>query len=206
LSIASVTLDVSEQTIGVGLEAPIILTVTVVPEGAVAGEEVRFKATGGTFNTAASNPAVLEGNEAININGQATAVWFAPRTPGTVRFSISILNRTAEARIEVTPVPPEIVFVDLPDSLSVGQTTLFQVRIPSAWAGKAVEIQAPQASLQAAGPVADNLQEGTRILPLTDETGAADVLLLTPDSPQQMILTASLFGTIQREFVEVKPE
>ena len=206
LSVTSVSIDVSEQTIGIGLETPIFITASVIKDAA--GEEVHFKATNGNFENETSNQPrpISETSKMVDINGKASVWWFAPQTPGTVRFFVSIQEITEEAQIEVIPVPPQIEFIDLPESVEIDKKVLFRVSIPSAWARKAVELRIrDEGTLKAVGPVPkDSLDKGSHIFPLTDGNGFADVLFVAPNSPQQVILTASLFGTIKSVLVEIR--
>lgn len=191
------TLNVSQPQIGVGLDTPIILTASVTKDAV--GETCTFEASFGSFSTIQPS---LTSTEPVDLNGQATVLWYAPEIPGMIRFSSEIQTVQAHAEIEVIPVP-QIEIIDLPDSVKIGETVLFQIQVPTEWAGKAVEVSAPQSILKAAGPVLEDLHTGNRILPLTDSNGLANVLFTAPGTPMQVILTASMFGTIESLLVQI---
>jgi len=187
----------SDTTIGVGLDASILIAVQVTKDGT--GDTSLFSATSGSFLSQQTNASI---EKIVDVDGNASADRFPPDEPGTVRVTARIQTVAKSINISVTPVT-QIDIIGLPDSIALGQSVLFRAKVPSQWHRKPIEIRAPDAILKATGPVDQDLDAGTRILPLADETGEVAVIFTAPNMPMKIIITASMFGTRRSKQVVV---
>ncbi len=194
---AFMEVDASTRSIGVGLDTPVVITVAVTKDAK--DETCSFTATSGSFSETDATPSV---DVIVDVNGQAKAFWFAPDEPGLARLTTTINSVSDMLDIEVTPVP-SVELNDVPDSLAVGEQVLFRTKVDADWANKPMEIRAPNAVLQATGPVDQELDMGSRILPLTDEQGEVAVVFTAPSMPLNIQITASLFGTRESKLVKI---
>jgi len=186
------------DSVGVGLRLPVHLSARMTADAA--GSQCNFTASGGSFN---STSALLTASGSVDVNGRATVVWFPPASAGRVDFGATVGQVTGDTSVVVTPVP-DIVFTGLPDVLAAGETIQAGVQVAAAWAGSAVEIRTPQGLLKAVGPVQGDFDTGTKILPILDATGQAGLLVIAPMTTGQLVVTASLFGTVRSKSIVVR--
>jgi hypothetical protein len=186
------------DSVGVGLHLPVRLFARVTKDAT--GSECDFAATGGSFNPAS---AQAKTTATVDVNGRAAVIWFPPAVSGRVAFTAKVGAVTGDTSLVVTPVP-DIVLVGLPDTIATGETAQASVQVPPIWSGSAIEVRAPQGLLKTLGPVDDDLDVGTKILPLLDATGHAGFLVTAPSTAGQLLVTASLFGTVRSKTVEVR--
>lgn len=190
-------LQAETDTVAVGARQAVLITARVTRDAT--GESCSFTAGSGSFSAGELKPTI---SAAIDANGQAIVAWFPPDLPGRADLSAQVGDVTGRTVITVAAVP-DIVFVNLPDTVPAGQVVQVTLEVADAWAGVGVEVRASAGTLAALGPVQDGQDEGNRIVPLLDENGRASFLLAFPGAPGQVVVTASLFGTIRSKTVVV---
>jgi hypothetical protein len=190
-------LQAERDTVAVGARQAVLITARVTRDAS--GKVCAFAAGSGSFSAAELTPTL---SAAIDGNGQAVVAWYPPDQPGEADLSAQVGEVTGRTVITVSAVS-DIVFTNLPDTLAAGQAVPVTLEVGDAWAGAGVEVRVSTGTLAALGPVQNEQDQGTRIIPLLDGTGRANVLLTVPGSPGQVILTASLFGTTRSRTVIV---
>jgi hypothetical protein len=193
------TLTSSTTSIGVGLSTPVSLKAEVDEDAA--GEACLYKASAGSFSL---GEALTSSQSTVDSDGKAIAQWFPPTEPGIVKIRAMVKTVAGEIELTISPVA-SITISGLPDYVLPASSTLFTINVPMDWANKALEVCAPLAILDAAGPVSGNLDKASRIEPIADQLGKASVILIAPSSAQQIPVTVSLFGTSASKLVSVSP-
>ncbi|MFL5495716.1 MAG: hypothetical protein ACJ8DC_15130 [Gemmatimonadales bacterium] len=190
-------LQAERDTVAVGARQAVLITARVTRDAS--GQMCSFAAGSGSFAAAELKPSQ---SAAIDGNGQAFVAWYPPDQPGPADLSAQVGEVTGRTVITVSAVP-DIVLANLPDTVAAGQAVPVTLEVGDAWAGAGVEVRVSTGTLAALGPVQNEQDQGTRVVPLLDGTGRATVLLTAPGSPGQVIVTASLFGTTRSRTVNV---
>ena len=187
-----ITIEVSENGVPVGSIAPLLIVATVDQDAS--GKSCNFEATGGYF----SEPGVLNASSIINYEGNAYTYWYSGSTPGNVMIKASIEELSIIDTIIVEPIP-EIEFLDLPDSAKVDSTFLLTIKVPDIWHSKIMEIKSLSGILRPANPVNDEVQSGSKVLPITDNSGQVIIQYTAGANAGKDIITASMLGTLAVE-------
>jgi hypothetical protein len=166
-----------------------------------AGEVCTFSTTAGDFEAVSSSK--LTTTSVVDVDGYATVTWFPPQIPGTQKISATIKTLIKSREIVVDPVGT-ITFSDLPASIAPNAVQLFTVSVGKEWAGSAMEIKTTGGNLEATSPVADELENGTKIKPLLDQNGQTQVVYTAPSTAGTFRVTASLYGTFSTRVITVQ--
>lgn len=199
----SLVVSASSDRVGVATLVPLELTASM--DRGAAGRTVRWVATDGSFSSTAS---VLTAEATVAVDGASRTYWVPPTKPGPVWVEARVLDGQATTgaigrlTIDVYGVP-EIQITNAPSEIGRGEQAVITVRAPPEWAGHAVEVRAPSASLVSVGPAKENRDRGDVVEPLLDQTGQADVVLKAADGQTEIRFVASLYGTRSQRFIRV---
>lgn len=165
------------------------------------GETCTFTATGGSFETKSGNKAST--TSVVNISGVASTTWFPPPTPGIYKVTGTIKTLVVEKEITVQGVEA-IIYTDLPSTVTLNSSTLFTLTVGKQWAGSAIEVKTTGGLLEATGPVVEELEKGTKIKPVVDQTGSVHVVYTAPSTAGNFQINASMFGTVSPKLITVQ--
>ncbi len=190
-------LQLDSARVGVGVRGP--LGILAIMTRDAAGTSTTFSASDGSF---VGGPPRRDTSATVDLNGRVRVLWYPPATTGNVRFIASNGAVRAETTVTVTPVPP-VTLTGLTATATVNQRFTVSIQADARWANATIEVVAPLAQLQAAGPVADAVVSGTRIRPVLDANGAATILVQMPAAAATVTVTVALFGTLTTTTVTV---
>jgi hypothetical protein len=186
-------------TVKVGSNKYITVKVQVPLDGT--GETCTFTTTSGTFESKTSNKTST--TAVVDIDGYATTTWFAPQTSGTQKITATIKTLFIEQEIIVEPVGA-ITYENFPTTIAVNTTQLITITAGADWAGAALEVKTTGGMLEATGPASEDFEKGTKIRPILDETGKAQVIYTSPAAAGDLQITSSLYGTFSTGLIKVQ--
>lgn len=192
------SLTTDPTSVNVGIKAPTLIQAVVTKDAT--GDTCEFTVTDGSFNS--SDATVKTITVIVDVEGKAEAFYFPPTIPGDVYVTATIKTINRKAKISITGVPS--FPLNLPDTISAEDHLTIDIQVDPAWAQSTMEVTAPLANLKVLGPAANDIDDGTKVYPIIDANGKAQLLFTAPENPQNVIITASLFGTTVSNVIEVK--
>lgn len=192
-----IVMEVAPDTAPVGIAGAVRVTASVTRDAT--SQTCTFTSTAGKFG---SPSGAATATATVDSRGQASVTWYPPDQMGTVDLTAQVASVTGRTSVVVKAVP-DILFVGLLDTMAKGQVAAFMVQVDPAWSGAALDLKTSAGTLLALGPVRDELDEGSRVRPLLDQTGRAEVLLTAPGAAGNVVVAGSLFGTVRTRRVQV---
>jgi hypothetical protein len=191
-------LELSEANSYVGTKNPIQITAYMTKDAE--GETCTFTASAGGFKTYSDK---LQDQQAIvDVYGQASAFWFPPNDPSNSVISVTVKTVSKDTIITVLPVGAINFSNDFQGVYSADSTFIITIEINPLWSSLPVEVNVSQGSLNVLGPVSNGFSNGTRVLPIIDQTGKIQIQYKTPLDSTSSTIVASLFGTLNSQIIK----